>query len=43
MKQKALEQKLAADLKQKMNQAAAEMNFEEAAKWRDRLLDLKKG
>ncbi|MDO4327150.1 MAG: excinuclease ABC subunit UvrB [bacterium] len=34
--------KLAAELKKKMNQAAAELNFEEAAKLRDRMIEINK-
>jgi excinuclease ABC subunit B len=31
------------EIEQRMHKAAAEMNFEEAAKWRDRLMAIKKG
>ena len=34
--------KLAKELQKKMNQAAAELNFEEAAVLRDRMLKIKK-
>lgn len=34
--------KLATELKKKMNQAAAELNFEEAAKLRDRMIEINK-
>ena len=34
--------KLAKELEKKMRQAAAELNFEEAAKLRDRMMELKK-
>ena len=35
-------QKLIVQIKKKMTQAAAELNFEEAAQLRDRMLELKK-
>ena len=34
--------KLAAELEKKMRQAAAELNFEEAARLRDRMIEVKK-
>ena len=35
-------EKLAKELTKKMRQAAAELNFEEAAKLRDRMIEIKK-
>ena len=35
-------EKLSKELSKKMRQAAAELNFEEAAKLRDRMLEIKK-
>ena len=41
-KQKEDEQKLQKELQKKMHKAAAELNFEEAAQLRDRMLEVKK-
>ena len=35
-------EKLVKELTKKMNQAAAELNFEEAARLRDRMIEIKK-